>query len=371
MDTRTTASQVLIGQSTSALDTPALLVDLDVMGANIERIAAACRAHGVAWRPHTKAHKTPEIARLQIAAGAIGVTCAKLGEAEVMGAAGIRDILIANQIVGAIKVGRLVKLTRQADPIVCVDNADNVRELDLALRGTGRRLRVAIEVNIGMNRAGVEPGAPVVALAQAIAECRGLAFVGVAGWESQATTIADAAEKERVVRDAVALLTASARACTAAGYPVTVVSCGGTGTFPYCIQQPGVTEVEVGGAIFSDMHYITHYHVDFAPALTLLATVTSRPTPSRIVVDAGRKAMSGDAAMPEPRGIPTVSGIKLSAEHTKIDLEQPSAAPKVGDRIEFVVGYSDTTVHLHEEIVGVRRGRIEAVWRVAARGKLK
>jgi len=371
MDALNTAPHPLIGQSTSALDTPALLVDLDVMGENIARIAAACRAHGVGWRPHTKAHKTPEIARLQIAAGAIGVTCAKLGEAEVMGAAGIRNILIANQIVGSIKVGRLVELTLHADPIVCVDNADNVSELDRAFRGTGRRLRVAIEVNIGMNRAGVEPGTAVVTLAKAIARCEGLTFVGVAGWESQATTIADAAEKERVVRDAVALLTASARACTAAGCPVALVSCGGTGTFPYCIQQPGVTEVEVGGAIFSDMHYITHYHVDFAPALTMLTTVTSRPTPFRIVVDAGRKAMSGDAAMPEPRGIPPVSVIKLSAEHTKIDLEQPSAAPKVGDRIEFIVGYSDTTVHLHEEIVGVRGGRIESVWAVAGRGKLK
>jgi D-serine deaminase-like pyridoxal phosphate-dependent protein len=132
-----------------------------------------------------------------------------------------------------------------------------------------------------------------------------------------------------------------------------------------------VTEVEVGGAIFSDMHYLTHYHVDFAPALTVLTTVTSRPTPTRIIVDAGRKSMSGDAAMPAPRGIPPVSAIKLSAEHTKIELEQPNAVPGIGDKIELIVGYSDTTVHLHEEIVGVRGGRIELVWRVAARGKIK
>jgi D-serine deaminase-like pyridoxal phosphate-dependent protein len=132
-----------------------------------------------------------------------------------------------------------------------------------------------------------------------------------------------------------------------------------------------VTEVQVGGAIFSDMHYLTHYHVDFAPALTVLTTVTSRPTPTRIVVDAGKKTMSGDAAMPSPRGMPPVSAMKLSAEHTKIELERPSTAPKIGDKIEFIVGYSDTTVHLHEEIIGVRGERIELIWRVEGRGKLK
>ena len=371
MDTRADSSRRLIGQSKFALDTPALLVDLDVMEVNIARIITTCRQHGVAWRPHSKAHKTPEIAKMQIAAGAIGVTCAKLGEAEVMAAAGIRDILIANQIVGSIKIDRLVRLADHADPIVCVDSVENLIELDAAFRNAGKRLRVAIEVNIGMNRAGVEPGAPVAALAREIGSRAGVRFAGVAGWESQATTIPDPSEKERTVRDAVAALTASARACRTDGHDIAIVSCGGTGTFPYCAQQPGVTEVQVGGAIFGDMHYLTHYHVDFTPALTVLATVTSRPMPTRIVVDAGKKTMSGDAAMPAPRGIPPVSAVKLSAEHTKIELEEPNAAPGIGDKIEFVVGYSDTTVHLHEEIVGVRGGRIESIWRVAGRGKIK
>jgi D-serine deaminase-like pyridoxal phosphate-dependent protein len=371
VDTGTDLSRDLIGQSKFALDTPALLVDLDVMEANIARIVATCRAHGVAWRPHSKAHKTPEIAHLQIAAGAIGVTCAKLGEAEVMAAAGIRDILIANQIVGRLKIGRLVRLAGHADPIVCVDCIENLIELDQAFGNAGKSLRVAIEVNIGMNRAGVEPGPPVAALAQAIANRPNLHFVGVVGWESHATTIAEPTEKERTVRDAVAALTASARACMAAGHTVAVVSCGGTGTFPYCAQQPGVTEVQVGGAIFSDMHYLTNYHVDFSPALTVLSTVTSRPTPTRVVVDAGRKSMSGDAAMPRPRGISPVSSMKLSSEHTKIELEQPNPAPGFGDKIELIVGYSDTTVHLHEEIVGIRGDVVESIWRVAARGKLK
>ena len=341
------------------------------MEANIARIVAECRAHGVAWRPHSKAHKTPEIAQMQIAAGAIGVTCAKLGEAEVMAAAGIRDILIANQIVGPIKIGRLVAAARSRRPDRRVDSIENLIELDAAFT-SGKPLRVAIEVNIGMNRAGVAPGAPVVAFAHEIASRPGLRFVGVVGWESQATTIADPAEKERAVRDAIGAAHGERRApAPQAGHSVEIVSCGGTGTFPYCAQQPGVTEVQVGGAIFSDMHYRTHYHVDFSCALTVLATVTSRPTPTRIVVDAGKKAMSGDAAMPAPSRLPADRAMKLSAEHATIELEQPSATPKIGDRIEFIVGYSDTTVHLHEEIVGVRGGRVESVWRVAGRGKIK
>jgi D-serine deaminase-like pyridoxal phosphate-dependent protein len=363
--------ETLIGQPKAALDTPALLVDLDIMAANIARIAATCRAHNVSWRPHMKGHKTVEIARLELEAGAIGVTCAKLGEAEVMAAAGIANILIANQIVGPSKMRRLAALMARAAPIVAVDSEPHLVELGAAARECGKTLPVVIEVNIGMNRAGVEPGAPVVALARAIAAQPGLRFVGLMGWESQAVTIADPAEKAGVVAEAVGRLTASARLCREAGYAVEIVSCGGTGTFPYCAQQPGVTEVQVGGAIFSDMHYRTHYHADFPCALTVLATVTSRPTPTRIVLDAGRKAMPGDTAMPAPLGLPAIASMRLSAEHAKIELERPSETPRIGERVELVVGYSDTTLPMHEDIVAISGGRIAAIWPVAARGKIK
>jgi D-serine deaminase-like pyridoxal phosphate-dependent protein len=361
----------LVGLVKADLDTPALLVDLDVLEGNIARIVATCRANGVAWRPHSKAHKSPDIARMQLAAGAIGITCAKLGEAEVMAAAGIRNILIANQIVGPIKIARLMSLLDKVELIVLVDSTKNIDELDRAAAATAKRLSVAIEVNVGMNRAGVEPGAPTLALAKHIAAHSALRLVGLSAWESQATTIADKAEKQRVVAEALSRLNATADECRSAGHSLNIISCGGTGTFPYCAQQPGITEVQVGGGIFSDMRYLTQYHVDFAPALTMLTTVTSRPTATRIVVDAGKKAMSSDAAMPEPLGLGKISSIKLSAEHTKIELAAPSEAPCVGDKLEFIVGYSDTTVHLHETIIGVRSGRVEAVWPVAGRGKLK
>lgn len=353
------------------LDTPALVVDLDAMAANIDTIARTCSENGVAWRPHTKGQKTPEIAHAEIAAGAIGITCAKLGEAEVMADAGIRDILIANQIVGRSKIGRLVSLLGRADAIVAVDDLQNIGELAEAAGAGKKRLRVVIEVNIGMNRAGVEAGPAVVALAAAIGRYPALQFSGLMGWESHATTIPDPSTKRAAVAQAIGLLTSSAAACRAAGHPASIVSCGGTGTLPYCAEQPGVTEIQAGGGIFGDEHYRTHHHVEFQRALTLMTTVISRPTPMRIVVDAGRKAMSGDAAMPLPIGIPVVESVKLSAEHTTIELSAGAATPAIGDRVEFAVGYSDTTVHLHEEIFAVRGGGVEAVWRVAGRGKLR
>ena len=356
--------------SKSELDTPALLVDLDLMEANIAHVAQACRAQGVNWRPHVKSHKTIEIARKQIAAGAIGVTCAKLGEAEVLAAAGIHDILIANQIVGDIKLRRLMALPAAADVIVSVDSRENVAELAAAAEKAGKRLRVVIEVNTGMNRAGVEPGAPAVALADVIAQHPSLRLVGVMGWEAHVTAIQDPTIKAEAVADAIALLTDSAEACRGGGHDMSIVSCGGTGTLLYCITQPGVTEVQVGGAIFNDEHYRTHYDIDLPCALTVLATVISRPNPGRVILDVGRKAMSTDMALPRPLGLDTAA-VKLSAEHAQIELTAPSDTPRVGDKIELVVGYSDTTIHLHEEIVALRGGEVEAVWKVAGRGKIK
>jgi D-serine deaminase-like pyridoxal phosphate-dependent protein len=172
------------------------------------------------------------------------------------------------------------------------------------------------------------------------------------------------------VADAIALLTSSADACRAAGHDMSIVSCGGTGTLLYCVSQLGVTEVQVGGAIFNDEHYRTHYGIDLPCALTVLTTAISRPNPTRVILDAGRKAMSNDMALPRPLGL-NVASVKLSAEHAQIELAVPSDTPHIGDKVELVVGYSDTTIHLHEEIVGLRGGKIESVWKVTGRGKIK
>jgi D-serine deaminase-like pyridoxal phosphate-dependent protein len=359
-----------VGRPKADLDTPALVVDLDQLEANIARIAAATRAAGVAWRPHFKGIKIPAISHKAIAAGAIGITCAKLGEAEVAAAAGIRDILIANQIVGAPKIERLARLRRSADVMCAVDDAGNVAALGAAAMRAGAALRVLIEVDIGMHRAGVLPGAPVVALAKTIAATPGLVFAGVMGWEAQAVGIADAAEKQRVVKAAIAELVGSAQACAAAGLPCAIVSCGGTGTIKYTMHEPGVTEIQAGGGMFSDMRYTTSMHADLTPALTVLAGVTSRPTPTRIICDAGRKTYSADGVNPKPLGIGSVARMGFSAEHTTIELDAPSATPGIADKIEFIVGYGDTTVHLHDVLYGVRGGIVEVEWPVLARGKL-
>ena len=288
MNDTATAAVSLIGQPVTALDTPALLVDLDVLEANIARVAAECRAHGVNWRPHIKGNKTIEIVRKEIAAGAIGVTCAKLGEAEVMADAGITDILIANQIVGAPKLARLVALASRANVKVAVDSLANCAAIAAEARQAGVTMKLVIENDVGMNRAGVEPD-KVPALAAEIAKLQGVRLVGLMAWEAHAVALDDAA-KQKTVQEAIARLTRAAEACRAAGHTIEIVSCGGSGTFPYCIRQPGVTEVQCGGAIFSDVMYRNRFHLDFPPALKLLASVTSRPTPTRIILDAGKKA---------------------------------------------------------------------------------
>ena len=353
------------------LDTPALLVDLDVLDANIARIAGTCRKHDINWRPHTKGIKVPAIAQRLLAAGARGITCAKLGEAEVMAAAGVRDILVANQIVGAQKIARLAAVERSAEVIVAVDNRDNVAAIAKAARDSGVVVPLVIEVDIGMKRAGVESVEACAALARVIADHPGVRFSGVMGWEAHAAPMLDPAEKSAAVADAVRLLTRCADRCRADGLTVQIVSCGGTGTYWVSAAQPGITEIQAGGGVFGDVHYRNNYGVDHPFALTLMTTVTSRPTRTRIVCDAGKKAMSGDTALPMPIGLGGTKVVRLSAEHVTIELEAPSDTPRVGDHLEFVVGYSDTTVHLHETLHGTRNGSVETSWPILGRGRLQ
>jgi len=367
-----TAQNSMIGRPVTDLDTPVLLVDLDVLERNVGRMRQVIIAEaGIGWRPHTKAIKTPAIAHKLLQAGAHGVTCAKLGEAEVMAAAGIRDILIANQVVGNAKIARLVHLLRHADVIVAADCEAHVKALDTAAQAAGTRPRVVVEVNIAMNRAGVEPGEAVITLANQVASCRGLRFAGLMGWEGgRLAEIRDPDEKRKKIEAAVGLITASADRCRSAGLPVEIVSCGGTGTYWITAKLPGVTEVQAGGGIFCDVHYRQDYGVQHEYALTILTTVVSRPTVTRLVCDAGWKAMARFPALPEPLDVGEVKSVNLSAEHAAVELASPRSAPAVGDRVAFVAGYSDSTVFLHDELYGVRKGCVEVIWPILGRGKL-
>jgi D-serine deaminase-like pyridoxal phosphate-dependent protein len=361
----------LVHADKRAVDTPSLMVDLDALEANVARIAGACRQRGINWRPHTKGIKVPQIARKLIEVGAIGITCAKLGEAEVMAAHGFSDILIANQIVGPQKIARLVALRTKCDAMVAVDNQDNVTAIAKAARAAGVTMRLVIEVNMGMNRAGVEPGEACLALARFIAAQDGVKFAGLMGWEGQTAGIADPKSKATAVIAAVAAIAQTATLCRKAGLPADIVSCGGTGTYWITAAQPGITEIQAGGGVFCDVHYRKDFGVEHPYALTIMTTVTSRPTPGRIICDAGKKAMSSDAAMPEPLGLGAVRAARLSAEHGIVELDAPNETLRVGDRLEWIVGYSDTTVHLHEEIYATRKGRIEVVWPIVGRGKIR
>src|SRR6266851_1660241 len=275
----------LVGQPVQALDTPALLINIPVMDRNIARMAETFRAAGINWRPHTKGLKSPALVERLLAAGASGITCAKTSEAEVMAEAGVRDILIANQVVGAAKIARLLRVRTMADPIVAVDSVANVVELEAAALDASTTLRVVVEVDTGMQRAGTAPGKPTVELAKRVHKSAGLRFVGVMGWEGHATPATP--DKESRIVKAVGQLTQTADACRAAGLPVDIVSCGGTGTYWITARLPGVTEIQAGGGILADVVYREVMGVDHEPAATILATVTSRPTPTRIICDAG------------------------------------------------------------------------------------
>lgn len=362
----------IIGRPIEEIDTPALVVDLDAMDRNVAHMARVIiQEAGINWRPHSKGIKSPAIAHLLVDAGAIGVTCAKLSEAEVMVAGGIRSILIANQIVGPQKVERLVNLRKHADVIPAVDNAENVREIAEAAARKGVRQRLVVEINVGIDRAGVLPGEPVVALAKLVASYPSLEFAGVMAWEALVLRAKDDAEKGRMVRKAIGQLTESAERCREAGLPVEIVSCGGSGTYWHSAFQPGVTEIQGGGGIFCDITYREKFGVKHEYALTILSTVTSRPAPTRIICDAGKKTMSTDASVPKPRDLPHVASFGCSAEHGTIQLAKDSDTPRVGDKIQFIVGYGDTTVFLHDNFYGVRDGRVEVVWPILGRGKLQ
>lgn len=358
-----------IGTPKADLDTPALCLDIEAVEANIQRMADYFRDSPVRLRPHAKTHKCPTLARMQIVAGAIGITCAKLGEAEVMAAAGIKDILIANQVIGAGKITRLVNLAGYTEVMVAVDDATNVAELDAAARAKGVRLRVLVELNIGMNRCGVLPGEPALALARCVVASPGLRFEGLMGYEGHTVFIQDPDERREKTEASVKLLVDTADLLRCHGIPVNIVSSGGTGTSLITGRYPGVTEIEVGSYITMDSQYREEVGVDFDYGLTVLATVTSVQSPDRAIIDAGLKTITRDFGLPRliaPAGWELVD---LSEEHGHLR-RVGGESLKPGDKVEIVPNHGCTTINLHDEYHVLRRRVLEAVWPIAARGKV-
>jgi len=359
-----------VGLHKTEVDTPFLWVDLNILEQNISQLVAFFREAGVNWRPHIKGVKVPAIAHMLLRAGAIGLTCAKLGEAEVMAAAGVRDILIANQIVGKRKYVRLANLSRTVDVKIAVDSVATLADLNAAALAKGVPINIVIEVNTGMNRAGLAPGEPVLSLARAISRYPGLRLRGLMTWEGHTLGIADSQAKQAAISRAIGLLGDSASLCRDEGFDIEIVSCGGSGTFVYTAHEPGISEIEAGGAIFNDMTYAS-WKVPTRQALFVHSVVTSRPAPDRIIVDAGFKTMPAWINMPIPLGLPNGEQVSPNAEHGVITLTEANDEIAVGDRFDFIPGYGDTTVFLHDRLYGIRDDVVEAAWPILARGKLR
>ena len=351
------------GKAKAELDTPALWVDLHILERNIADLARHFAAAGVGWRPHMKGVRVPAIAHKAIAAGAIGVTCATIREAEAMAASGIRDILIANEMVGERKITRLARLCQRAEAKVIVDNADNALALSAAARQQGASIGVLIDVNTGMDRTGLLPGPAVIALAQLVERSAGLRFLGLMTWEGHTLALPDAAARAQATTAAIQKLLAMADSCRAAGLEVAIVSGGGSGTYKTTPFLKGMTEIQAGGAIFCDVIYQS-WGVETTPCLFVQSIVSSRPAPDRIVVDAGFKTLPVWHAQPRAIGIDGVKSHASSAEHGILTLARANESVKVGDLIDFVVGYTDSTIILHRKLYGMRQGRVEAAWDV-------
>lgn len=352
------------------LDTPCLLLDLDAFEHNLHKMSEFMAQRDANLRPHVKTHKCSAIAKRQIEAGAQGVTCAKLGEAEAMAAAGIRDLLVANQVVGPTKIQRLVELSKRSDVIVAVESAQNAREIASAATQDGVQVNVIIEVDTGMSRCGTMPGEDTVALAQAIVGMDGLRFRGLMGYEGHAVLMGDFDEKTRVATQAAERLLASADAVRQQGIEVEIVSAGGTGTYMITSKLKGITEIQAGSYIVMDTTY-RRVVPEFENALTLLSQVISRRGNQWLVTDIGKKAVTEEFGLPELRDTPSAKLVGLSEEHAKLEILDPSCPLEPGDKVQFTPSHCCTTINLHDDYFCVRAGRVEAVWEIDARGKFR
>lgn len=355
------------------LDTPALVVDLALMEANIARLMGRLRPSGVRVRPHLKTAKCPEVARLLAAAGASGFCVAKLGEAEALAEAGVDDLLITTEIAGAPKLRRLAALHARHPRVRCVlDSLEGARMLDAALAGADAPLEVLIELDVGQRRCGVAPGEPARALAAEVARLPRLRLVGLQGYEGHLQHVADPEERGRRVDEAMGLLVSTAELLRADGHAIETVTTGGTGTCERCAAHPGVTEVQPGSFVFLDRAYRDALGPDagYANALTVLATVISRPAPGRAVIDAGLKALSTDMGNAEPVGLPGVRYRPGGDEHGILEWDGDAPAGlAVGERVALIPGHIDTTVNLFDVYHVHRGGELLAAWPIVARGK--
>lgn len=361
----------------SELDTPALVVDIDVMERNIAAMAEYCRRHKLHLRPHTKTHKIPELARMQVESGASGITVAKLGEAEVMIDAGLTDLLIAYPIVGPAKTQRLADLAERASLMVSLDSEEAARGISAAMAERGTSVGILVELDVGFGRCGLADEARVLQLAQAVSALPGLDFRGLMFFPGH---FGVAPEERSVLRRQVnAFLDRCLDTFERAGLPIRVVSGGSTPSRYESDRFHGVNEVRPGTYIFNDRNTVGVSAASLDDcALSVLVTVVSTSVTDHAVIDGGSKTFSSDRYQAEHcRGFGLIKQDhaaeieRFSEEHGHINLSQSNRKYTVGERLMVIPNHVCSTVNMHDEIYGVRGERVETVWRVAARGKVR
>jgi D-serine deaminase-like pyridoxal phosphate-dependent protein len=344
----------------SEISTPALLLDMAALEANLNRMAAFFQEGATRLRPHYKNHKSVALAHRQIALGAIGMSCATLGEVEALVKAGIQSILLVNEIAGSVKIDRFARLSQQADVILAVDNEKTVADLSAASARYGIPLSILVDVDTGLNRCGVAPGEPALALAQ-FAVRQGLKLRGVTGYEGHCGRMPPCEEKIEATHRALEKLVSTAELIRAHGLPVEIVSAGGTGTYSISGRFPGVTEIQAGSYLLMDTDYRTVCK-DFDLALSVLGTVISRTGNTRLILDIGLKSISCERGLPVLKNVGGAKIRRLTAEHAIIDIVVPDLSLQVGDHVELWAHYSDATVNLHRQMYGMRDGQVEEMF---------
>jgi len=352
-----------IGRHRRELITPALILDLPVARRNITQMADRLKTMPAKLRPHIKVHKSPDLARMQVEAGAIGLSTATVWEAVVLVRSGLDSIFVVNTVAGREKLAALAAIARDAEVMVAIDDAQNAADIAAAARAAKSTVSVLIEVDTGMDRAGVDTPKQALELARRVARLDGIKLVGVTGYEGHASLTPDRdlrAEKQRVAMD---LLVDSAATIRSAGLPCTIVSAGGTATWDWTATTPGVTEIQAGSYALMD-----NFHApmagDFEKALTVAATVISRP-PDRVIVDAGNKSL-GAPALSTIRGH-DLTALRFDEEHG-IFVADGSYPLRVGDVVELVPGYAPGTVNWYDAYHVVEGDRVVDIWPVIPRG---
>jgi 3-hydroxy-D-aspartate aldolase len=368
-----------IGMALADVDTPALVIDLDAFERNLQRMADFTAKAGVRLRAHAKTHKSPDIAKRQMALGAVGVCCQKVSEAEAMVDGGIGDVLVSNEVAGAVKLARLAQLARRAKVGVCVDDLANVAEIEAAAAAADSRMDVLVEIDVGAGRCGTGPGAAAVRIAQAVARAPHLQFAGLQAYHGSAQHVREAEARRGQIARAVELVEETLGELRKVELQARIVAGGGTGTYENEAASRVYNELQCGSYVFMDADYARNKRADgaffdaYEHALFVQATVMSAPAPERAVIDAGLKAFAFDSGMPVPWRLPGALYHRPSDEHGMLDLAQCAARPRRGDKVVLVPGHCDPTVNLHDWYVGVRgmgtgAARVECLWPVAARG---